>query len=194
MLAPLWPSLRPRPRVWAANFPWVLGAGRPARSNADGYGPDGSVQRWGVGHHHHHHGLGVEGAAWRRPPGAVAAAAGVPELRPEFRLRRYLLEQSPSHAAGDPEGKRLELVGQFAPPVLVIAHPLRHPLDGREQFPAGTDRSLRRDSGDRGDRLLDLAAGNHRGAGGDLAPRSRRWQGPQRPALPRALFDPNPAR
>src|SRR2546421_7700088 len=89
--------------------------------------------------------LGVEGAAWRRACRTVAAPAGVPKLRVEFRLSGHLLEQSPSHAAGYAQSKRPNLVGQFAPSVLAIAYPLRHRLDGREQLCAGTDGPLRGD-------------------------------------------------
>jgi hypothetical protein len=58
----------------------------------------GSVQRRRDRDHDHHHGVGDEGAGWRRPGRVGAAPAGVSQLRPEFPLCCYLLEEPP-HAA-----------------------------------------------------------------------------------------------
>ena len=45
------------------------------------------------------------------PRGAAAAAAGVPELRAELRLRRHLLEQPPPHAPGRATRQRRRCCG-----------------------------------------------------------------------------------
>ncbi len=55
--------------------------------------------------------LETEGAAWRQPRRPDAAVAGVPQLRPQLRLCRHLLEQPPPHAACLHEGQRAQCSG-----------------------------------------------------------------------------------
>ena len=63
-----------------------------------------------------------------------AAGAGVPDLRPELRLPRHLLEQSPPHVPGDRPDHRRDPVGQSASAVLAVARAVRDGVDGREPF------------------------------------------------------------
>src|SRR5258708_13561073 len=55
--------------------------------------PARSLQRRRPSHHHHHHGAGTESPAHHRPRRTETASARPPELRPEFHLRRHLLQQ-----------------------------------------------------------------------------------------------------
>src|SRR5215204_4147071 len=71
---------------------------------------------------------------------------------------------------------------------LLFPHSFCHGLDGRKQFRAGADGAVRRGSAGGGDRLLDPAALNHRGARRVLVGSHRRRTGPQRQAVSTPLF------
>jgi hypothetical protein len=59
----------------------------------DGQGTAGNISRRSPSHNHHHHGVGDEGAARSRGCGIAAADPGLPQLCPELRVSRHLLEQ-----------------------------------------------------------------------------------------------------
>ena len=73
-----------------------------------------------------------------------AAHPRVPDLRAELRLRRHLLEQPSPHAARGPARQRRRPVGQPAPAVLAVAHPVRDGLDERESLRGAAGGDLRR--------------------------------------------------
>ena len=100
----------------------------------------------------------------------LPAAAGVPQLRPEFRLCRHLLEQPPSHVACLHHGHGRDAVGQPAPVVLAVVVSLCHRLDGGEPFHRGAHRALRRGAADGRNRVLPAATGDHPRARAGLDP------------------------
>src|SRR5205085_1587729 len=112
--------------------------------------------------HHHDHGAGDEGAAWREHRCPCAVDAGVPELCSEFCVPGHLLEQPPPYAACLTAGDRRHAVGEPAPPVLAIAHPLYYRVDGRESLCSSAIGSIRRSPVHGGYRLLDTPAADHR--------------------------------
>src|SRR5258708_20905347 len=132
------------------------GAGRE-----DGQRGVGGVQRRRDCDHHYDHGAGDEGAAWRPSARFGAAATSVPQLCPELPLRRYLLEQPPSHAACQHGGERRDAMGQPAPLVLAIVVSVRHGMDGRNPFHRGAHCALRRGAVDGRDRILLAPADDH---------------------------------
>src|SRR5712691_10016958 len=81
--------------------------------------------------------------ARRRPAGAHAGAAGIPQLPAELRLRGYLLEQPSPHVPGGPVGEWRCVMGEPASVVLVVAAAVYHRLDGREPLRALADDILR---------------------------------------------------
>ena len=74
---------------------------------------------------------------------AAPAGAGLPQLRPQLRLRRHLLEQPSPPAGGHGAGERRHPVGEHAPAVLAVAGAVRDGLDGGEPFRARADGRLR---------------------------------------------------
>ena len=63
-------------------------------------------------------------------------AARLPQLRPELRLRRHLLEQSPPHAARHRARHRSHALGKPSSVVLALALSVRHRMDGRKPLRA----------------------------------------------------------
>jgi hypothetical protein len=66
----------------------------------------------------------------------AAVSADLLQLRFEFRLRRHLLEQPPSHVAHLYGGDGRNAVGKLAPAVLAVVIPLRYRVDGGNHFTA----------------------------------------------------------
>ena len=85
-------------------------------------------------HHHHHHGSGAEGPERSDPPSARRLCHGVPDLPPELRLHRHLLEQPPSHVPGGRARQQDRPVGQPPSAVLALALPLHDRVGGRDHL------------------------------------------------------------
>src|SRR5450631_2448630 len=136
------------------------------------HGTTRGLQRRRHRHPDHDHDPRAEGAARGRAGGAAAGPPGVSHLPPQLRLPRHLLEQPPPPLARDQAGHRRGSLGQSAPALLAVTHPVRDRLDGRKRIPPGPDCHLRRRDAAGLDRVLHSRArdpgrgGSVIGAGG----------------------------
>src|SRR5262249_44848122 len=107
----------------------------------------------------------------------VTGAAGLSQLRAEFRLCRHLLEQPPSSAACHGDGKWRDSLGQPASVVLAVAVSVCHGVDGGEPFQRAAYGTLWRGAADGGYRIFSSAAGDHTFAGPGLDFENGGWDG-----------------
>ena len=101
---------------------------------------------------------------------------GAPQLRPELRVHRHLLEQPSPPAAGDQTDQRRRVVEQPAPAVLAVAGAVRDRVDGRERVRPESRGALRRGAADGGLRLLAAGARVAEASRARLGPRKGHWQ------------------
>src|SRR5438445_9871 len=161
-------------------------ASQAGREDEDG--TIGGFQRWRDRNYHHDHGAGNESASRRQPERVVARTAGLPQLRPEFRLCRHLLEQPPSPAACHHNGNGRDSLGEPAPVVLAVAVSVCYRLDGGESFQRTTHRTLRPRAVAGRQRVLPAPAGDHPLAGTGIDSEEGGWPGLEGQALACAIY------
>src|SRR5215472_3072322 len=159
-----------------------------ASGREDEDGTIGGFQRRRDRDHHHDHGAGNESASRRQPERLVARTTGLPQLCPEFRLCRHLLEQSPSPAACHYDGNGRDPLGEPAPVVLAVVVSVCYRLDGGESFQRTTHRTLRPCAADGRHRVLPAPAGDHPLAGIGLDFEKGGWPGLEGQALACAVY------
>src|SRR5215471_10387409 len=93
---------------------------------------NGSIQRRSDRYSHYDHGPGTLSSSRRNTGSTPSTDSKVFELCPEFRIPRYLLEQSPSPASGHPSRRWPCTLGESPFVVLAIPHSVRDGMDGRE--------------------------------------------------------------
>src|SRR3954469_15763388 len=184
------PSATPICRRWA----WLTTTRRAASGKSDDQGAARSLHRRRHRRDHYDHGARDEGAPWRRHDGPTPAAADLPHLRAELRVRGDLLEQPPSHVPCCSPRYRRYALGEPASAFLAVAGSVRHRLDEREPLCAGHGRGLRRSAAFLGAFLHDSGARALASPRARLRIRQGRGRRPEGQPVPRGVRGGCPAR